>query len=213
MPESSVPAPTTCVRRKNERTATLPGILVTIIALGLLGFGAWYAGCALLQNRPMGRDVKASNENRALAHLKRIQSAQHAFCDRHPRGEYARFVPHLWQWVDPRGTPVRLDLIPRRLAMAMGATTAVDGYYFVDIRSRTGAGQAGEQAIDYNHQWAVAALPAGFGRTGRIVFLADQTGRRYATMPPRPPTHYPDDPVAAGWIVVDTKNDLKVLLH
>ncbi len=147
----------------------------------------------------------------ALTHLKRIQSAQGAFRKQHPRGEYARFVPHLWQWVDSRGTPVRLDLIPRRLAMAMGATTAVDGYYFVDIHSRTIAGQSAAHAIDYAHQWAIAALPAHFGRTGRIVLLADQTGCLYATAPPRPPTHYPKNPAANGWIIVKTPDDLNVL--
>jgi hypothetical protein len=213
MPDPSVPSPTTRVRPENQLPATLPGIVVTILALGLLCAGGWYAASALFQNGIPGQDNRVSNEIRALEHLKQVQSAQHAFRDRHPRGEYARFVAHLWQWVDPRGTPVRLNLIPRRLAMAMGATMAVDGYYFVDIRRRTRAGQTGEHVIDYARRWAIAALPANFGQSGRIVFLADQTGRLYATVPPRPPTHYPDDPVEAGWIVVETANDLKALLQ
>ena len=200
MADASAPSP-----------ATFPGAIVTVLGVGFLAIGVWFAGAALLRDTPPGDHTRTSNERLAFDHLKQIQAAQNAFCKRHPRGEYACFVAHLWQWVDPRGTPVRLNLIPRCLAMAMGATTAVDGYYFVDIRARTGKGQPGKTAIDYARRWSVAALPAAFGRTGRIAFLADQTGHLFAMALPRPPTTYPEDPLGAGWRVLDTAGTLKQL--
>ena len=190
---------------------TLPGLLTTLLAVCFIGFGFWYTwGALLAPDGEVAEDVRA-NERHTLENLKRILSAQEDFKARHPRGEYARFFTHLWQWVDPHRQPVHLGLIARRLAMAMGPTKAVDGYYFVDVRERWIDDREENMPIDYARQWAVAALPAAFGKTGRLVFLADQTGRIYAVAPSRPPSRYPHDPAAAGWRIVDSAADLLAL--
>lgn len=187
---------------------TTPGAVVILLAASFLALGVWHAYGLLTDDAAPTRSSMAANERRIVDHLKTIQAAQNRFKDRHPRGEYARFTAHLWQWVDPRGNPVLLDLVPRRLAMAMGPTKAVDGYYLIEVRSRGGTDGATPSPMDYGRQWAVAAVPATFQKTGRLVFLADQTGRIFATAPPRPPTLYPRDPVAAGWRILDAGEDL-----
>jgi hypothetical protein len=192
-------------------TAVIPGLLTLLLAVGFVGIGGWQAYTALTGDGSWTPSARAANERRAIDHLKRIVLAQQAFQKKHPRGEYARFTAHLWQWVDPHGNPARLDLVSRRLAMAMGPTQAVDGYYFVEVRSRSGMDRISTSPIDYRRQWAVAALPASFGKSGRIVFLADQTDQIYALAPPRPPTVYPEDPVKGNWIVVDDPDALSTL--
>jgi hypothetical protein len=42
-------------------------------------------------------------------------------------------VAHLWQTVDQNADPVRNNFIPKKLAFAMGASRAIDGYYFQNI--------------------------------------------------------------------------------
>jgi hypothetical protein len=189
---------------------TVPGLLTTLLAVAFIGLGGWHAYPALVGIESPTLSVLISNEERAVDHLKGIQTAQDAFKRRHPRGEYARFVAHLWQWVDPRGNPMRFNLVSRQMAMAMDATKAVDGYYFVAVRSRS-ASDGTQIQLNYQSQWAVAALPAAFLKTGRLVFLADQTGSIYAQAPPRPPTRYPDQPTANKWFQLASRADLRNL--
>jgi hypothetical protein len=188
----------------------IPGLLTTLLAVVFIGVGGWYAYWVLSGADSPSPAVIISNEDRAMEHLKDIQAAQDAFKRRHPRGEYARFVAHLWQWVDPRGNPVRFNFVSRQIAMAMDATKAVDGYYFVAVRSRS-TSDGTQLQLNYQNQWAVAALPADFLKTGRLALLADQTGTIYAQAPPRPPTQYPDQPTANKWYQLTSRADLRNL--
>ena len=150
------------------------------------------------------------NELRAMENLKTIFDAQEkyrAHCrDINGKTEYAAFVTHLWVSVEPSGAPVKLDLIPERLAVAIGPTKALDGYYYVDVRERYELPGKNMHPLDYQTQWAVAAIPRQAGRTGDRVFLADQSGRIFAKPLNEFISLYPLEPEKDGWALASEAN-------
>ena len=52
----------------------------------------------------------------------------------------------------------------------MEAARALDGYHFVDLRFRPGPDR---KRLDPAREWALAALPAGPDKTGRLSFVVD----------------------------------------
>ena len=150
------------------------------------------------------------NETRALENLKTIFDAQEkyrALChDINGKTEYAAFVTHLWVAVEPSGAPVKLDLIAEKLAVAIGPTKALDGYYYVDVRQRYELPGKKMHSVDYQTQWAVAAIPRQAGRTGDRVFLADQSGRICARPVNEFTSLYPLEPEKDGWALASEAN-------
>jgi hypothetical protein len=187
--------------------------LVTLLmAAFLVAAGGWWLGHRTGDNG-VTRAAQQQNEVQAYTSLQRIVEAQAAYRERSAsllgQRAYAAFLTHLWIAVSPVGEPVPLDLIPKALAVAVGPTKAHSGYYFVDVRARFTLPHKKLHAVDNRRQWAVAGLPRQFGRTGNLVFLADESGRIFALHGGRFSSQYPADPAAAGWVPLPTAAALK----
>jgi hypothetical protein len=188
-------------------------VLATLCLVGFLSgcFALWY------HHRPGDERITLAavqkNERRAYDHLSHIGEAQREYRrlseDFLGRKTYAAFVTHLWTAVDKSGTPVKLELIPKKVALAVGSTKAVDGYYFIDIRQRSAGQGKTERTVDLNTQWCVAALPKHSGRTGNLVFLSDQSGGVFGIPMGAFRSRYPLRPESEGWASLPAATDLK----
>ena len=187
----------------NRKKATPSGAATTLTMLIFV----FIAAALWLEHMP-GEDkatpsLMKKNELRALENLKTIADGQEkyrAHCHEiNGKTEYAAFVTHLWVSVEPSGAPVKLDLIAEKLAVAIGPTKALDGYYYVDVRQRYELPGKNMRSVDYRTQWAVAAIPRQAGRTGGRVFLADQSGRIFAKPVNEFTSLYPLEPEEDGW--------------
>ena len=92
------------------------------------------------------------------------------------------------------------------MALAMGRKQTLNGYFFVDVHHRFSGNR--KHAIDYQSQWAVAAIPADMPKSGFLVFLADESGKVYAKSFTARPTKFPVLPLEAGWRAVASETDL-----
>lgn len=182
-----------------------------LLAVFLVLAAGWWWKMSPSTDHPSVASIRR-NEARAYDHLQRIISAQRAYYRKSEAifGErrYAAFVTHLWVAVDPAGGQVPLDLIPERLAVAVGTTKATGGYYFLDVRERVKLPQRDFQPVDYRREWLVAAIPQLANRTGSLIFMADQTGAVFARPVATFSSLYPFDPAADGWTAIPTADAL-----
>jgi hypothetical protein len=169
-----------------------------------------------------------SNEILAFERLKQICEAQHKYIlndwDGDGQKNYAQFLAHLWQSVDSNADPVKVNLLPRKVAFAMREPFAIDGYIYVDLhysftRPKTKQSSAASveiNEIDPNAGFAVSALPVSNKETGVLSFIITQKGDIYA----RPLDHIiygsrlgllpcPTDFAQEGWRQIKNVNDLK----
>jgi hypothetical protein len=133
-----------------------------------------------------------SNEVLAFKRLKQICEAQHKYIledwDGDGQKNYAQFLAHLWRSVDSNADPVRVNLLPRKIAFAMRRPFAVDGYIYVDmhysykvLKDKDGSVVSVEEnEIDPNTGFAVGAFPASNKETGLLAFIITQKGDIYA---------------------------------
>ena len=171
-----------------------------------------------------------SNEMLAFERLKQICDAQHEYIlndwDGDGQKTYAQFLAHLWQSIDSNADPVKVALLPRKLAFAMREPFAIDGYIYVDLhysltRSKNKQDSSASveiHEIDPNTGFAVSALPASNKKTGMLSFIITQKGDIYA----RPLDHIiygprlgllpcPTDFAQEGWRQIHNIGDLKKL--
>lgn len=138
---------------------------------------------------------------RTYENLQTISTAQHQYYDKSAailgQSQYAQFLAHLWITPDHQGNQIQLDLIPRRLALAMGRKKTLNGYYFKDVHFRIDGNRM--KRIDYSRHWAIAALPIHYRKNGTEVFLADDSGRIYLKKFTKTPDGYPLNPSENGW--------------
>ena len=131
-----------------------------------------------------------SNEILAFERLKQIREAQQKYIlkdwDGDGQKNYAQFLAHLWQSVDSSADPVKVGLLPRKLAFAMRRPFAIDGYIYVDLHySFTRPNKHNYAAveineIDPNTGFAISALPASNKETGVMSFIITQKGDVHA---------------------------------
>jgi len=131
-----------------------------------------------------------SNEILAFERLKQICEAQHKYIlkdwDGDGQKNYAQFIAHLWQSIDSNADPVKVNLLPRKLAFAMRRPYAIDGYIYVDIHYKGSKNKYGymaavkENEIDPNTGFAVGAFPASNKETGLLSFIITQKGDIHA---------------------------------
>lgn len=196
---------------RNKKTNVSGIVLTVIVTLGFIwAILQWFDSYDRPQSLTIG-DVQA-NEAKALENLQLIAQAQDKYrqqdWDADGKKTYARFLVHLWTSINKDNKPVLVKLIPRSLGFAMGPTEGVDGYYFVDLRSRGLPEKGRERKLDYEKEWAVAAVPAAFRSTGLLVFLADSSGRILAKNQRLVPVRYPHDPLSNGWIRIESAQQL-----
>jgi len=128
-----------------------------------------------------------NRELKAYERLIQIADAQDLFREKDMDGngkqDYCAFYIHLWTMIGPDAEPVRLNLIPKRLAFAMRRPYALDGYFYVDIHYR-GPRLYGEiddnTLIDHDNAFALGAFPADNMADGLLCFIIDQDRHIYA---------------------------------
>jgi len=169
-----------------------------------------------------------SNEILAFERLKQICEAQQKYIlkdwDGDGQKNYAQFLAHLWQSIDSNADPVKVDLLPRKLAFAMRRPFAIDGYIYVDLHynlkraknKKDSAASVEINEIDPNTGFAVSALPSSNKETGLLSFIITQKGDIHA----RPLNHIiygtrlgfltcPENFAQEGWRQIKSVNDLK----
>jgi len=123
-----------------KNSCTFPGIIITIFAtlLFLWAILQWFN----LNNWPprlSSREIQ-ENEFRAYKNLQLISDAQKKYrelaLDKGTEKTYASYFVHLWTSVDKNNDPIPINLIPKKLAFAMGPSRAINGYYFIDLQAR-----------------------------------------------------------------------------
>lgn len=194
---------------------TPSGLFFTILLAGFIALGGlWWWGQRPKDPTPSLARLRR-NEIQTFDNLRRIAQAQEIYFDDSKaifgEARFAAFVTHLWTAVDPEGKPIRLNLIPEHLAVAVGTTKATDGYYFVDVRERVALPSKAVRPIDYRRQWTVAAIPQQAGKTGDLVFMVDQSGRIFARPMRTFSSIYALDPASDGWTALPTPRALSRL--
>ena len=201
--------------RTEKRSNTTPtGVVLTIVVtIGFVWAGFQWINRYNWPRRLTIRDRRA-NEITAFENLRRISQAQAEYkktdWDHDGRKTYAMFYVHLWKSIDANNESVPVGLIDKELGFAMGLSRPLSGYYFLDLN--TGAipnNPREERVLDPEKEWAVTAVPIGYKNTGRITFLADNTGAIYAQKYYAIPYRCPHDPAAEGWKKIENLQQLK----
>jgi hypothetical protein len=175
----------------------------------------WLGAAGILKDHENTGPTPAQSLN-AFAHIRQISRAQALYPDKIKQAlgqpQFARFMAHLWITPDHQGNPVKLDLIPKKIALAMDYNQSLDGFFFVDIHHRFN-GRGKKSKIDLQQEWAVAALPAQMPSSGFPCFLADESGKVYVKFFTARPVQFPARPLKQGWQTLSTRNELKIFLN
>jgi hypothetical protein len=152
----------------------------------------------------MARQDMRANERQAVLNLLLIREAQEDYREMGmgfaEKQVYATFFTHLWTAVGDDHLPIPLDLIPRELAFASGVSTAVSGYWYDDLHLKA-LPDGSRIDLELQEEWAVFAMPAVIGESGRLCFIV--SGEGMWSMPAKyVPDAIPVDPEAEGWTPV-----------
>ncbi|GAK55890.1 secreted protein [Candidatus Vecturithrix granuli] len=194
---------------------SIAGVLLTIgVTIGFL-WTAWQ--WHQRDNWPPKLSVRAiqANEAQTFRHLQQFAQAQKLYkeadWDQDGRKTYAKFPAHLWMSVDKHNQQVPVNLVPRELGFAMGADTAVNGYYFRNFDAQEAPETTSIKKIDYASEWAMAAIPAIYRKTGLLMFLSDSSGEIFVKDTRNIPLFYPANPQSDEWKRIDTLEQLQQL--
>ena len=191
-----------------QKKFTAPGLILTVLVTVALLWAAPKSYKLYFHKTPPTTAQKKKNELKAFENLQLIVNAQKQYkladFDRDHRKNYARFLTHLWTSVDDHNEPVLLSLLPRKLAFAVGPPRAIDGYYFANLHSRQTSPPQQQRRLDYQKEWAAAAIPKVINQTGLLIFITDNSGDIFASSSGRIPPHYPHDPAANKWTKIDS---------
>ena len=201
-------------RRPSPRW-TVAGLLFSIAFAGCM---LWFAGNWLsVAGWPKDGKGESTRENEMeiFKLMGKIAQAQKEYWDRSARilgqNQFAQFLAHLWITPDHQGRPIEMNLVPKRMALAMGRNHTLHGYFFVDVHERHEERSQKPIKLDYSRQWSIAAVPAETPKTGFAVFLADESGKVFVKFVESVPQEYPEKPLRSGWQAVESQEEL--LLH
>jgi hypothetical protein len=196
-----------------NKKISITGLVFTVIVT--LGF-IWAAAQWLNRyNWPRQLDIKdmRANEIKAFKNLQLIVRAQEKYkktdWDADKKKPYAKFLPHLWTSFSTQSDPILINLIPKGLALAAGPSSAIDGYYFINLRSRALPAGGQIRKLDYEKEWAAVAAPAENGKTGSLIFIADNSGNIFSKEQIIIPSGFPDEPLSNNWTKIKTIEQLK----
>ena len=185
---------------KNKKYSIV-GIIFTIIITICFIWSMFQMSNNELLFRGNIEKIKKRNEIDTYNNLKKIIEAQDNFMKQDWNNDgifsYAEFLVHLWKTFDQNGEPVKVDLIPKKLAFAMGTTRTISGYYFLDIRSKE-IEKKESIKLDYQKEWAIAAFPAEKD-SGELIFMVGVNKNIYAQEKTGFIDTYPSDPEISGW--------------
>jgi hypothetical protein len=198
--------------KTSKQKPNLTGILFTIIVSIGLGWAIYRLAGLSYEPVPLTAGEIKQNEIEAYRNIKRIAEAQDRYVleDRDGDGkkQYAVFYIHLWTTISRDGERIRLEFIPRELGFAMEVGNSLSGYYFMDLRKRRSDRRTAVD-LNYENEWALAAIPAVRGQTGNLTFIIDQGKKVYATPNVYLQPEYPVDPVGKGWVSIEGVEDLE----
>ena len=195
---------------------SISGVTFSIIFWVTIGWMTvqWLGAAGILNNKENTGPTPAQ-ALKAYAYIQQISRAQARYPDRIKQvlgqPQFARFMAHLWITPDHRGNQVKLDLIPRKIALAMDYNQTLDGFFFVDIHHRFNS-RGKKSNIDIQQEWAVAALPGKMPSSGFPCFLADESGNVYVKFFTARPITFPAVPFKQGWQNISSPKKLKTLL-
>ena len=194
---------------------SLLGVIITIVVTSGFVWSGWQWFNRYNYPRALGVEEIKANEIETFNNLKLIANAQQQYIQKDWDGDgkktYAQFFIHLWSTVNTEHDPVRTEFISKEIGFAMGSSSAVNGYYLKDLRSRTKPESNETVPLNYANEWAVTAIPALVGKTGHLTFLIDNSGLIFVKKVEMVPTEYPHDPVAEGWIQIKSPADRQKL--
>jgi hypothetical protein len=198
---------------KKNKTNTF-GMIFTILVTLCFFYGIFQLTGLRKNEKKITEQRIKDNEIIAFKNLKLIIEAQKKYIERDwdedGKNLYAMFYVHLWRSISPEGDPLKLNLIPKKLAFAMDNSSPLQGYYFKDLRHRK-TDTYKKKELDYQKEWGVAAIPGSKDRTGVFTFITDQTGKIFAFTRLHSEPIYPYDPKRTGWFPVLTLKDLRAL--
>lgn len=198
---------------KNNKI-TIAGIVFTIlVTIGFVWAAAQWLGRNNWPQEP-GLKNMPKNEKQAYRNFRLIIDAQEKYYktdwNKDGKNEYAAFLVHLWKSIDQQSQPLSVGLISKKLGYAMGPSLAVSGYYFKDLYKNKSA-QGDIKQIDHEKAWAMVCIPKTYGKTGRLIFIADNTGRVFARSSKIIPDCYPENPETEDWTKISNAEDLASL--
>jgi len=200
-------------RTLKRKRYTFSGIIITVIATLLFLWAAvqWFS----LSNWPprLSPGNIQTNELKSYKNLQNISDAQEKYreleWDAGAEKTYAGYFIHLWTSINRISDPVLINLIPKKLAFAMGASRAVNGYYFIDLHTLIAPATGEVEWLDHRRYWEIIGAPSTMNRSGRLIFLADQSGSIYVKDMRIHPKNYIDNPLSDGWTRIESIQDLK----
>jgi hypothetical protein len=197
-------------QQKNKLNITAILFCIAVTFFFIWAAFQWYNRDSDQAQLPVG--VMQTNEIHAFTNLLMISQAQKKYKEKDWDGDgkktYALYFVHLWTSVSTKSEPIRIELIPKKLAFAMETAKAIDGYYFIDLHDRISQG-GGQVPMDYEKQWAIMGLTASHGQTGMLNFLADQTGSIFVNIAKYVAPQCPENPSAGGWVKIENIEQLK----
>jgi hypothetical protein len=200
------------VNLKNKQFSITGVILTILVSIGFIWAAAQWFNRYKLQPELNAKNIWGY-QVKTFNNLQLIREAQEKYkavdWDEDGKKVYAKFFVHLWTTVNRANEPILIKFIPRKLAFAMAASRAVDGYYFIDLRGRTLPKERQIRRLDYEKEWAILGVPTFSRGQDTLFFLVDNTGHILAKKQRGIPLYYPYDPISEGWSKIDSIGDLK----
>jgi hypothetical protein len=193
-------------KNSTNKNFTITGIIMTIaVTIGLLWAGLQWKH-RYNWPKPATEKQLQTNSIKAFQNLQLICDAQEKYLqtdwDNDGQKVYSRFLAHLWTTMSQQSEPVLIELIPKKLAFAMGPGSGVDGYYYTDIPERNMDSRGNTRKNDYTKEWAIAAVDASYNAKYMRVFLADNSGKILMKYTNDTPTIWPYKPLENGWEII-----------
>jgi hypothetical protein len=189
-------------------------IILGIVFSVLVTIGFVFAGIALYnlwKPAVVSQQQLENNLEKTFANLQTIARAQEEYKKTDWDGDgkklYAKYYIHLWTSVSKASDPIKVGLIPKKLAFAFEAARTVNGYYFVDLHDIK-IGDSQLRPLDYSKQWAVLASSPNENLNEVTYLLADISGI-YAKKAKYIPLEYIENPTSQGWTKIDSPEQLK----
>ena len=200
-------------KNSTEKKFSLTGIVMTIMVTIGLAWAAVQWQHRYDWPRPITDKEQEANCIKVFKNLQLICAAQDKYIqkdwDNDGQKVYSRYLAHLWTTLSRQSDPILIELIPKKLAFAMGPANDLEGYYFSDLPERALDSKGNTRKNDYTKEWAIAAIDAAYTQTAGRVFLADNTGKILMKYTTETPEIWPHDPPANGWQVITAIEQIK----
>ena len=201
-------------KKTTTKNFTIVGIIMTIAVTFALVWAGQQWKHRYNWSKPDTEKQQVANSVIAFKNLQLISAAQEKYkqkdWDKDGQKVYSRYHVHLWSTLDQKNDPLLIELIPKKLAFAMGSKKDVDGYFYKNISRRYLDSKGNTRENDYAKEWAIAAIDKHFFSTSKRVFLADSSGKILIKHTSETPKIWPFEPLDNGWEVI---TDIDQITH